>query len=166
LLTFAAHQESISICGMVSTMDPAREIELSASLNDSPKASSTAMASIAVRPSRQHSELALLSLTAVDSPHRSQAPRSHPGLRARRLQEFRKAALNTEQSRLPRLLHRRRISDGFRIVPLDRRSRRRLRSSPDAKPSRSFQSGPACYAATIFPEPAPEDQHDETSQSL
>jgi len=31
---------------------------------------------------RRHSELALLSLTAVDSPHRSQAPRSHPGLRA------------------------------------------------------------------------------------
>jgi hypothetical protein len=44
------HQESISICGMVSTMDPARETRLSASFRDSPKTSSTVTASIAVRP--------------------------------------------------------------------------------------------------------------------
>src|SRR5258707_11047889 len=45
-----AHQESISICGSVSTQDPARETAPSASINASPKASSTEMASIAVRP--------------------------------------------------------------------------------------------------------------------
>ena len=50
ILTCEAHQDSISICGIVSTMDPARETALSASLIGSPKASSTEMASIAVRP--------------------------------------------------------------------------------------------------------------------
>src|SRR5580765_7182499 len=43
-----AHQESISICGIVSTKDPALETAPSASINGSPKASSTEMASIAV----------------------------------------------------------------------------------------------------------------------
>jgi hypothetical protein len=50
LLIFPAHQESISICGVVSTKDPAREIALSASLIGSPRASSTEIASMAVRP--------------------------------------------------------------------------------------------------------------------
>lgn len=46
-----AHQESISICGIVSTVDPARETALSASFIGSPNASSTEIASMAVRPS-------------------------------------------------------------------------------------------------------------------
>src|SRR4029434_7947980 len=50
-LIFAAHQESISICGIVSTIDPARETALSASFIGSPNTSSTETASIAVRPS-------------------------------------------------------------------------------------------------------------------
>src|SRR4029453_3930519 len=49
-LIFAAHQESISICGIVSTIDPARETALSASFIGSPNTSSTETASIAVRP--------------------------------------------------------------------------------------------------------------------
>src|SRR6478672_10191390 len=48
--TRAAHHESISICGMVSTSDPARETLSSAASLGSPKASSTETASIAVRP--------------------------------------------------------------------------------------------------------------------
>lgn len=46
-----AHQESISICGIVSTMDPARETALSASFIGSPNTINTAIASMAVRPS-------------------------------------------------------------------------------------------------------------------
>jgi hypothetical protein len=75
---------------------------------------------------------------------------------------------STEQGTVPtsRASALRRISSGFRIVPLNRRSPRPLRFSPVAKLSRSLQSGPACCAATIFQGPAREDQHDETSQSL
>ncbi len=45
-----AHHEMRSLCGAVSTVDPARETALCASRADSPNASSTEMASIAVRP--------------------------------------------------------------------------------------------------------------------
>jgi hypothetical protein len=62
---------------------------------------------------------------------------------------------STEQGTVPtsRASAYARISSGFRIVPLNRRSPRPLRFSSVAKLSRSLQSGPACCAATIFQGP-------------
>lgn len=45
-----AHQETSLLCGAVSTVDPARDTKLRASLAGWPNASSTQMARVAVRP--------------------------------------------------------------------------------------------------------------------